>query len=75
MFSNDVESRLRLVRFGMVINVAVAFAVWSAYGLYANAGALVPAIIGSLIATAVIAVIMVAIYFGYAAIIKRGGNS
>jgi hypothetical protein len=70
----EIDKRLRLVRFGMVAIVALAFGITSAYSLIANMGAVMPSFMSGLIAMAVTAVAMVAVYFGYAAFLKRGAE-
>ncbi len=68
----SVESRLNLVRYGMILIVVLAFGITSAYSLYANLGAIVPSIVSGLVAAVITAVVMVGVYFGYAAFLKRG---
>lgn len=71
----SVERRLNLVRYGMVIIVVLAFGITAAYGIFANLTAsniVVAAVIDALIAAVITGVAMVAVYFGYAAYLKRG---
>ena len=68
----SVESRLNLVRYGMIIIVVLAFGITAAYSMFANLGAIMPSLVSGLIAAVVAAVAMVAVYFGYAAFLKRG---
>ncbi len=69
---NSVERRLNLVRYGMIIIVVLAFGITSAYSLFANLGAIMPSLVSGLIAGVVTGVVMIAVYFGYAAFLKRG---
>lgn len=71
---HSVERRLNLVRYGMVVIVVLAFGITSAYSLFANLGQVTPSLISGALAGAATAVVMVAIYFGYAAFVKRGAG-
>lgn len=80
---SDVEGRLKLFRFGLLVVVLVTFAVGvgTQYLLGSMAGniAMGSVMISAGIQTAVVAVIMVVVYFAYAAILKntvgKGGDS
>lgn len=81
MFKKDIESRLSLLRYGMLLVVVLAFAIPAAtFGVFLGGqvslmGAITPALISAVIT----GVVMVAVYFGYATILKRnmkeGGES
>ncbi|MFZ4815374.1 MAG: hypothetical protein ACOYL5_12625 [Phototrophicaceae bacterium] len=78
MNDETVKARLALFRYGLVVIVVIAFSVALIVPFYVQslAGAtdlsgLVQFLPIALIAAAIVAVIMVAAYFGYAAIISR----
>lgn len=76
---SDVEGRLRLFRYGMVVLVIVAFLVSfaSTYAAYSDFLGLPGAptvgglLVDALITTVIVAVIAVAAYFGYSFLLKK----
>ena len=74
----DVEGRLRLLRYGMIILVIVTFMVTllAPYAFVKDLGYSITDFLGQAILYAVVVgVIAVAVYFGYASILKRNTGS
>jgi uncharacterized protein YacL len=67
----DVEGRLRLLRYGMIVIALVAFLMSASLSLFANAGSTGPAMVTGFITTVIVGVIMAAVYFGYSMFLKR----
>lgn len=62
---NAPEQRLRFLRFGLIVVVAMAFAIGTATGLFSKAGSMGPALVQGLlwaVGTAVVAVIVYLVY-------------
>jgi hypothetical protein len=78
---SDVEGRLRLFRYGIIVVTVVAFVasflspVVIAAQLGDMSAGINNAIMPALIVTVITAVIGAAAYFGYAQILKRGASS
>lgn len=70
---SDVAGRLRLLRYGLLVVVIMTFVITLTYPVIAGQGIIgVTDFLGSAILyTAVVAVICVAIYFGYSLLLKR----
>ena len=61
----DPEQRLRFLRYGLVIVVAMAFAIKTATGLFGTAGNLGPALVQGLLWGVGTAVVAVIVYLAY----------
>lgn len=74
---NDVEARLKLFRYGLLVIVAVTFVISLSYPaiLLGFVGQpLTDFILPALLYTAVVAVISVGIYFGYSRFLRNKGE-
>jgi len=66
------EQRLRFLRFGLIIVVAITFALATGTGLFSKAGDLGAALLQGLLWTVIAAVAAVIIYFVYKKVVVKG---
>lgn len=79
---SDIDGRLKLFRYGLVAVTLISFLVaWIVpwFALQSALGGEAPGLMShigtALIVTVVVALVSVGAYFGYSAIIKRGGSA
>lgn len=67
----DVEGRLRLLRYGMIVIALVAFLIATSVSLFANMGNAGPAMVTGVVTTVIVCAGMAGVYYGYAMFLKR----